>query len=504
MSAHEADTTGVHGIADTALLETTAGAAAKVAAHESDTTAVHGIADTALLDTIAARTAAITAHEADTTAVHGIADTAALVLTGDARLADQRVPTAHASTHAAAGGDPVTLTQAQVTGLVADLAAKAADADVVHDTGAETIAGAKTFTSPVLLPLGTELLPGIAFAGDPDTGIYDGGSDGIGISTGGAQRASIDAAGLVLYTGCVFRPIPLGSAGAPMYSWAFDSDTGMYSPGADQVALATAGADRLTISAAGVVNVPGTLQQGGVGLALTTDARLSDARTPTAGSVVDASVAVAAAIAPTKLAQGSVDQVLRMGAGPAAAWGTLFNASIAAAAAIDQSKLKGALAAIAAPVGPIANTETMIVSATIPANQMAAGTTYRIRATGVSTAAGATAGSTFRVRVGTTTLSGNIAATLTGTSAAGTDIPFSIEALVAVRTAGAGGTVIGSIAYNANAATGALNATVKVGQVTSTVAVDTTAQKLVELTYISGASGTNITVHNAVIELVKT
>lgn len=48
----------------------------------------------------------------------------------DARMTDARTPLAHAATHAAAGGDPVTLTQAQITNLVADLAAKLAASDV--------------------------------------------------------------------------------------------------------------------------------------------------------------------------------------------------------------------------------------------------------------------------------------------------------------------------------------------------------------------------------------
>lgn len=72
-----------------------------------------------------ATSAALAAHEADTTAVHGIANTAALVLTSDSRLSDSRTPTAHAASHVAAGSDPLTLSQAQVTSLVSDLAAKA-------------------------------------------------------------------------------------------------------------------------------------------------------------------------------------------------------------------------------------------------------------------------------------------------------------------------------------------------------------------------------------------
>ena len=43
----------------------------------------------------------------------------------DSRLTDARTPTAHAASHAAAGSDPVTLSQSQVTNLTTDLAAKA-------------------------------------------------------------------------------------------------------------------------------------------------------------------------------------------------------------------------------------------------------------------------------------------------------------------------------------------------------------------------------------------
>ena len=49
--------------------------------------------------------AALAAHEADTTGVHGIADTSALVVDTDARLTDARTPTAHKSSHATGGSD---------------------------------------------------------------------------------------------------------------------------------------------------------------------------------------------------------------------------------------------------------------------------------------------------------------------------------------------------------------------------------------------------------------
>ncbi|MFJ8016227.1 hypothetical protein [Streptomyces sp. NPDC096339] len=71
----------------------------------------------------AAATAALGVHSADTTSVHGIADTSALVVTTDPRLSDARNPAAHAASHAAAGADPVSLSQSQISGLVAALAA---------------------------------------------------------------------------------------------------------------------------------------------------------------------------------------------------------------------------------------------------------------------------------------------------------------------------------------------------------------------------------------------
>jgi len=93
ITTHNTDTTDVHGIENTALLATTANveaaasnAAAVQAAHAALTLNVHGIADTALLST----TGDLTTHNSDTTGVHGIADTSLLATTSgvDAVAAD--------------------------------------------------------------------------------------------------------------------------------------------------------------------------------------------------------------------------------------------------------------------------------------------------------------------------------------------------------------------------------------------------------------------------------
>lgn len=77
-AAHSSDTTAIHGITDTAVLETATGAQAKVDIHTVDTTSVHGINDTSVLETTTGAAAKVATHEVDTTSVHGIADTSTL------------------------------------------------------------------------------------------------------------------------------------------------------------------------------------------------------------------------------------------------------------------------------------------------------------------------------------------------------------------------------------------------------------------------------------------
>ena len=50
---------------------------AELDAHAADTTAIHGIADTSVLATATSVASAVSTHEADTTAVHGLSSTAA-------------------------------------------------------------------------------------------------------------------------------------------------------------------------------------------------------------------------------------------------------------------------------------------------------------------------------------------------------------------------------------------------------------------------------------------
>lgn len=90
-------------------------AASAAAARTAISAETSGAAATALATAEAYADSAVATHSADTTAVHGITDTSALVVTTDTRLTNARTPTAHASTHASAGSDPVSLNASQIT-----------------------------------------------------------------------------------------------------------------------------------------------------------------------------------------------------------------------------------------------------------------------------------------------------------------------------------------------------------------------------------------------------
>lgn len=156
---------------------------------------------------------------------------------------------------------------------------------------------------------------------------------------------------------------------------------------------------------------------------------------------------------------------------------------------------------VAASAG-INATETVVLSASIPANAINAGTTYRIIASGVCTSTVANV-SNFRCRIGPTTLTGVIPAVVTPTAAAsGTAIPFQVEIIVTVRTTGVSGTALGVAVLTNNGVTGVSAAASVVGQVTAAVTVNTTVANLLELTYQAAAATTTCTFHNSLIELV--
>jgi len=103
LSAHENDTTSVHGIGNTLALVTQTNLTDAIGTHNDDTSNVHGIANTLALATISD----LTTHIADTSDVHGIANTNAIVYTTDSRLSDERTPSSASVTASKIASDAV-------------------------------------------------------------------------------------------------------------------------------------------------------------------------------------------------------------------------------------------------------------------------------------------------------------------------------------------------------------------------------------------------------------
>lgn len=80
--------------------------------------------------------------------------------------------------------DPKSTDILPIVDVTSDATKKVSIADLMENAGA-----------------GADATPGIAFDGDPDTGIYRPGADQIAISTGGIQRLQVDSSGNMLLGG---------------------------------------------------------------------------------------------------------------------------------------------------------------------------------------------------------------------------------------------------------------------------------------------------------------
>jgi len=147
------------------------------------------------------------------------------------------------------------------------------------------------------------------------------------------------------------------------------------------------------------------------------------------------------------------------------------------------------------------STEVSVISYTIPANTVSAGTTYRIKAWGTCTSS-ATNATNLLVRFGATGTSSDTAIlTQTITAAtSGSTVPFSLEYEVTFRSTSAA--QVTGFLWNGGAtgiSTTAPNAPVPTG----TSGLTTTSNEVLQFSGYGAASTTTITFLNATIELVK-
>jgi len=102
------------------------------------------------------------------------------------------------------------------------------------------------------VPDGTAAAPAIAFESDDGNGIFLSTTDTVGIATNGSSRMTVSTTAV---TSTLPVIVPDGTAAAPSVAFTGSgTDTGVYSPGVDQVAISAGGFERLRITNSGAFN----------------------------------------------------------------------------------------------------------------------------------------------------------------------------------------------------------------------------------------------------------
>ena len=115
--------------------------------------------------------------------------------------------------------------------------------------------------STIAFENGTAAAPSIYFKDSgTDTGIYSPGADQLAISTGGTSRLAVSTTAV---SSTLAVDVPLGAVGTPSITFTGDLNTGVFSPGADTLALVTGGTNRVHVTSGGLVGInttsPGTI-----------------------------------------------------------------------------------------------------------------------------------------------------------------------------------------------------------------------------------------------------
>ncbi len=123
--------------------------------------------------------------------------------------------------------------------------------DLGTDLGTSAIRWNDAYINRVLIGDGSAASPAITFGDDTDTGIFSPVADQIAFAAGGSQRLTITAGSV---TGVAPFRTAAGSAAAPAYSFSSDTDTGVYTTGADTLGFTTGGTLRVTLDSLSLTN----------------------------------------------------------------------------------------------------------------------------------------------------------------------------------------------------------------------------------------------------------
>jgi hypothetical protein len=121
-------------------------------------------------------------------------------------------------------------------------------------SAAATFSSTASFSSVLVGSAGTSAAPAFTTTGDLNTGIWFPAADTVQLNAGGTRVLSSTASALTVPLATTFSlPLigPVGTSAAPAFTFAGDSDTGIFRPSANELRFVTNGATRFKIDSSG-------------------------------------------------------------------------------------------------------------------------------------------------------------------------------------------------------------------------------------------------------------
>ena len=135
---------------------------------------------------------------------------------------------------------------------------------VVHD--GSTVGGnplLREDASNSALALASAGTPSLKFSGDSNTGVFSPGADQLAITTGGTSRLAVSTTAV---SSTLPVDVPLGAVGTPSLTFTGDLNTGIWSPAADTIAFSEGGAEAMRIDSSSrlLVGTSSSLRSAGI------------------------------------------------------------------------------------------------------------------------------------------------------------------------------------------------------------------------------------------------